>query len=88
MDHAELEDTVRALHKLVMAQQGVITAQRVMLDSVISALSGLPTFTEVVNETLTALEPLARDGLEPESVEAFESTVSHFNRCLDVTWGR
>jgi hypothetical protein len=85
MDHAELERTVR---ELVMAQDGVISAHRVMLDSVVSALSGLPTFMEVVNETLTALEPHVRSGLEAESVESFDSTISHFNRCLDVTWQR
>jgi hypothetical protein len=88
MDHAELEATVRALHKLLMAQKGVISAQRVMIDSVVSALSGLPTFVETVNKTFTALEPLVRDDLEAESVEAYESMVSHFNRCLDVTWQR
>lgn len=88
MDHVELEELVRALTKLVAVQQGAIAAQRVMIDSVVSALSGLPTFTEVVNQTLTALEPHVRNELQIESVEAFDSTIAHFNRCLDVTWQR
>jgi hypothetical protein len=88
MDNAQLGEVVVALHKLVMAQQGTIAAQRVMIDSVVSALSGLPTFSEVVNETLTALEPHARDVLEVEAVESFDTTISHFNRCLDVGWQR
>jgi hypothetical protein len=88
MNHAELEELVLALTKLVQVQQGAMSAQRVMLDSVVSALSGLPTFVEVVNQTLTALEPHVRSELEPESVAAFESTIAHFNQCLDVTWRR
>jgi hypothetical protein len=88
MNNAQLEEIVVSLHKLLMAQQGTIAAQRVMIDSVVSALSGLPTFTEVVNETLTALEPHARDELEVDSVESFDSTISHFNHCLDVSWQR
>jgi hypothetical protein len=88
MEHAELVTTVESLYKLAMAQQGVIAAQGVILDSAVSALSGLPTFVEVVNETLTALELHVRNGLEVASLEAFDSTISHFNHCLDVTWRR
>ena len=85
MNRPELEELVSALTKLVAVQQGALAAQRVMIDSVVSALSGLPTFVEVVNETLTALEPHVRNELEMESVEAFDSTIAHFNLCLDVT---
>lgn len=88
MDQNQLEGFVFTLHKLVMAQQGTIEAQRVMIDSVVSALSGLPTFLEVVNETLTALEPHVRNGLEVESLAAYETTIAHFNRCLEVSWQR
>ena len=88
MDKDQLQEVVFALQKLVMAQQGTIAAQRVMIDSVVSALSGLPTFLEAVNETLTALEPHARDGLEEESIAGFETTIAHFNRCLEVSWQR
>ena len=59
-----------------------------MIESVVSALSVLPTFLEVVNETLTALEPHVRDGLEVESLAAYETTIAYFNRCLEVSWQR
>lgn len=83
MDKNQPDEFVFTLYKLVMAQQGTIEAQRVMIDSVVSALNGLPTFLEVENETLTALEPHVRDGLEVESLAAYETTVPHFNRCLE-----
>jgi hypothetical protein len=84
MNQSEMEELVRALHQLVAVQQGAMAAQRVMLDSVVSALSGMPTFLAVVNETLTALEPHVRNDLEVESLEAFDNTIVHFNNCLDV----
>lgn len=84
MNLEELENTVRALHKLVLAQQGAIVAQRVALDSVVSALAPLPQFLGVVNETLTNLEPHAKAELELESIDAFEATISRFTFGLDV----
>lgn len=84
MNREELEDAVRGLHKLALAQQGAIAAQRVVVDSIVSALAGLPHFLEIVNETLTSLEPHAREELDVESLDAFDATISRFNHGLDV----
>lgn len=84
MDHKQVEENLLELNKLVMAQQGAMAAQRVMIDSIVSALAGLPAFVELVSENLTALKPHIRDELEADSVGAFDSTIAHFNRCFDV----
>lgn len=84
MNLEELENTVRALHKLVLAQQGAIAAQRVVIDSIVSTLAPLPDFLVIVSETVTSLEPHARGELETESVNAFEATISRFFHGLDV----
>jgi hypothetical protein len=57
MNLGELGNTVCVLHKLVLAQQGAIVAQRVVLDSIIRTLASLPDFLLIVSETVNSLEP-------------------------------
>lgn len=85
MEHAELEATVEALYKLVMAQQGVISAQRVMLDCVVSAVgSALPPLVSALDDNFSNMEQIARNDLEPAALASFDSTVSHFQTVLGI----
>lgn len=88
MEHAELEETVKGLYKILMQQQGQIAAQQLALDTVVSSLSQVPTFLDRVSSTLPTLTPHVRNNLEEESLLAFDSTVWRFEQCVDAIAGR
>ncbi|WP_147373935.1 hypothetical protein [Massilia cavernae] len=83
MDINEMEETVAALYGLNMAQAGALVAHRTMIDALTGAVGlSLPPLLGAVSDNLEKLQAVARDQVEPEGVEAFDSTVAHFQQVL------
>lgn len=85
MDNTELEETVRALYGLCIAQDGMLQAQQAILNAVIGGIgTTLPQTLNATAEGLTQLEALVRPTIQPGALAAFETTIANFHHGLNV----